>query len=91
MVRVIPGDRQVNKNLGRAVATLVVLTTLLLAILVIPASATIGTNDYPYKNDSPSQTNPWGFYKRECVSFVAWRMNNDNGVAFTNYMKGLTA
>jgi surface antigen len=53
-----------------------------------PASATLGIDDYPYRNDSPSAVDPWGFYKRECVSFVTWRMNNDNRVAFTNNMRG---
>jgi surface antigen len=31
----------------------------------------------------------WGFYNRECVSFVAWRMNRDHGAgAFSNGMRG---
>jgi hypothetical protein len=60
-VRVIPGRQQVSRNRGRVVATLAVLTTSLLVSLAIQsASATIGTNDYPYKNDSPSQADPWG-------------------------------
>ncbi|WP_176560182.1 CHAP domain-containing protein [Brevibacillus dissolubilis] len=49
---------------------------------------TVGTDDYPYKNDSWNQADPWLFYKRECVSFVAWRMNNDQKVSFSNYMAG---
>ena len=55
------------------------------------AHATLGTNDYPSNLASAakdSAIDPWGFYNRECVSFVAWRLNNDNGVAFTNNMNG---
>lgn len=32
---------------------------------------------------------PWNFYNRECTSFVAWRLNNANRVAFTNQYKGV--
>ncbi|MFJ5234538.1 CHAP domain-containing protein [Kitasatospora sp. NPDC088391] len=62
-------------------------------VTATPASATTGTDDYP--NTAPkylataaqdSVVDPWGFYNRECVSFVAWRLNNDNGMAFTNNM-----
>jgi len=31
---------------------------------------------------------PWGFYERECTSFVAWKLNLFNGVNFYNTMKG---
>src|SRR5207248_4092468 len=66
-----------------------------------PALATVGTNDYPTSIGgcvSPSGTcnlagdakdadiDPWHFYNRECTSFVAWRLNHDNGVAFTDTM-----
>jgi surface antigen len=53
------------------------------------ASAAIGTDDYPsyLKTAAPdSLTDPWGFYNRECVSFVADRLNNDNNMAFSNNM-----
>ncbi|MFC4075345.1 CHAP domain-containing protein [Salinithrix halophila] len=36
---------------------------------------------------STSEVDPWGFYKRQCTSFVAWRMNQ-RGVAFENGMRG---
>ena len=52
--------------------------------------ATSGENDYPYKTplnecawcrpvDAQGPADPWGLYKRECVSFVAWRMNQQMG------------
>jgi surface antigen len=50
------------------------------------------TNDYPSNLASApkdSVVDPWGFYNRECVSFVAWRMNRDGGAGtFTNGMRG---
>jgi surface antigen len=59
------------------------------------ATAAVGINDYPntpplYLASSPkdSVTDPWGFFNRECTSFVAWRLNNDNGVSFYNGMPG---
>lgn len=45
-------------------------------------------DDYPYKNASWNQADPWNFYKRECVSFAAWRIRQRNKVAFTNSYKG---
>jgi surface antigen len=35
-----------------------------------------------------SRTDPWDFFSRECTSFVAWRINDNNGVYFTNTMTG---
>src|SRR4051794_17738776 len=55
------------------------------------SEATVGTNDYPSNLANAAQDSiidPWNFYNRECTSFVAWRMNNDNGLAFTNNMGG---
>lgn len=51
------------------------------------AYATPRTDDYPGNLKSAGQdslVDPWGFYNRECTSFVAWRLNNDNGFAFQN-------
>ncbi|MEH0110614.1 CHAP domain-containing protein [Tersicoccus sp. MR15.9] len=37
-------------------------------------------DDYPYKSAEPdSFADPWGLYVTECVSFVAWRMNQQMG------------
>src|SRR6516162_4416653 len=46
-------------------------------------------DDYPYKNSQPDFDggDRWGFYARECTSFVAWRINQ-LGVNFSNHMKG---
>lgn len=56
------------------------------------SNATVGTDDYPARLRSAAQdslADPWLFYNRECTSFVAWRLNNDAGVAFHNYYLGV--
>jgi surface antigen len=56
-----------------------------------PAAATPGVDDYPSKLKTARQdslVDPWRFYNRECTSFVAWRLNNDNHVKFTNHYLG---
>lgn len=48
-------------------------------------------DDYPYKNscNTKNDIDPWNFYKCECTSFVAWRLNDVNKIKFTNQYKGL--
>ena len=43
---------------------------------VSPASA-VG-DDYPWRLDQSWSADRWGFTKRQCVSFVAWRMAQRN-------------
>jgi surface antigen len=48
-------------------------------------------DDYPANLKSAAQDSlfdPWRFYNRECTSFVAWRLNSVNGVAFNDYYRG---
>jgi surface antigen len=45
-------------------------------------------NDYPYSGQT-SGVDPWGFYKGQCTSFVAWRLNDRNNIAFDNYYRGV--
>lgn len=57
-----------------------------------PVSATPLVNDYPaYLRAQPRDAlvDPWYFYSRECTSFVAWRLNNDNGLPFKNNWGGV--
>jgi len=54
------------------------------------ASSTPGKDDYPSNLKNAAQdslVDPWRFYNRECTSFVAWRLNNDNKVGFSNSYK----
>lgn len=59
----------------RALRRLIVLLTAVLAFstaTVSPAAA-VG-DDYPWRLDTTWSADRWGFTKRQCVSFVAWRM-----------------
>ncbi|KAH7146983.1 CHAP domain-containing protein [Dactylonectria estremocensis] len=44
-------------------------------------------NDYPYKN-SCGPEDKWNYFKCQCTSFVAWRINERLGVKFHNQYKG---
>jgi surface antigen len=62
----------------RLVVVLVALTT----ALGFPAVATAGTDDYPAQWRTAGQDSlldSWGYYNRECTSFVAWRLHARNG------------
>jgi surface antigen len=65
------------------------LAAALLVALSPPASATLGNDDYPYRDAAVDRTDPWGFLTRECTSFVAWRVQHDLGVRdFGNHYRG---
>jgi surface antigen len=54
-------------------------------------SAASGVDDYPSRLKNAPQdslVDPWRFYNRECTSFVAWRLNSENQVAFDDYWQG---
>ncbi|HEX3932160.1 MAG TPA: CHAP domain-containing protein [Nocardioides sp.] len=54
-------------------------------------SAASGVDDYPSRlKNAPkdSLVDPWQFYNRECTSFVAWRLNSENQVAFNDFWQG---
>lgn len=40
-------------------------------------------DDYPYRTASPDQADKWGFYCRQCTSFVAWRLDQ-HGIKISN-------
>jgi surface antigen len=79
---------------AKSIAAVLILTLTALTVVVAMGTASVatpGVDDYPaYLRDAAqdSKTDPWLFYNRECTSFVAWRMNNDNHVGFSNYMRG---
>jgi surface antigen/uncharacterized protein YraI len=50
-----------------------------------PASI-VGRDDYPFAGGSWHDVDPWRFYKRECTSFVAYRLNKV--MKFSNFMRG---
>ena len=45
-------------------------------------------DDYPYKS-SCGGVDPWRYYKCQCTSFVAWRINERLGVDFHNQYRGV--
>jgi surface antigen len=48
-----------------------------------PRTVTTTSSSYPYASDTSNGADPWGFTKRQCVSYVAWRLA-DAGHAIDN-------
>lgn len=44
------------------------------------AGSAIKGDDYPYGKGPIDASSPLGYYTRECVDFVAWRLNSQNGI-----------
>jgi surface antigen len=84
----------VRTGASRIMTMFAALAIALTALVAVPApaaqAAVIGDN-YPAYLANATQdalVDPWRFYNRECTSFVAWRLNNTNGVPFTNQYLG---
>ena len=84
---------------GRVLSTRRIGIALLLGLLValVPmlhperVSAASGVDDYPARLKAArldALVDPWQFYNRECTSWVAWRLNSENQVAFNDYWQG---
>ena len=90
----ITGDTARRVSLTRLVAVTMVAGVLAVtAPLLHPerVSAASGVDDYPARLKKAAQdslVDPWQFYNRECTSFVAWRLNSENNVPFTDYFEG---
>jgi surface antigen len=85
-------DRRVSltRRLGAALAV-GVLMAMAPVLHPEPVSAASGVDDYPSRLKNAPQdslVDPWQFYNRECTSFVAWRLNSENQVAFNDYWQG---
>src|SRR3954454_1101957 len=85
-------DRRASLTRRAGVVLLVGLLSALIP-LVHPegGSAASGVDDYPARLKNAAQdslVDPWQFYNRECTSFVAWRLNSENQVAFNDYWQG---
>ena len=48
-------------------------SALLGTVVQAPAAQASG-DDYPYRTDTTQSSDPWGFTKRQCVSFAAWEL-----------------
>lgn len=60
-----------------------------IAVEAWTAEEVFAWDDYPYANGAIDQVDRWNFYTRECTSFCAWRLNNNNGVNFHNNYWGV--
>jgi surface antigen len=40
----------------------------------VPRARAAAADAYPYATDTSGGADPWGFTKRQCVSYVAWRL-----------------
>ena len=61
-------------------------------MLSMSCAAVYAADDYPskYRNAAlDAVVDEWNFYNRECTSFVAWCLNNRNGVGFRNWYGGV--
>ncbi|MBR1658965.1 MAG: S-layer homology domain-containing protein [Oscillospiraceae bacterium] len=72
-----------------AALSLILFLTLVPAASVWAAGDDYPYKDMPYKRYSDQDFDPWKFYYRECTSFVAWRLNNDNGIEFDDFYGGV--
>ncbi len=56
------------------------------AVSLLLGNSAQAADDYPYSDDCVHSgcVDPWRFYKRQCTSFVAWRLNAANGLVFNN-------
>ena len=54
-------------------------------------SEEVSSDDYPYSGTAAGVyiVDDWNFYRGECTSFCAWRLNNNNGVGFHNWFGGI--
>lgn len=67
------------------------------ALAILPVSAKeiekaeVGSDDYPYSGTAAGVfiVDDWNFYRGECTSFCAWRLNHNNGIGFHNWMGGI--
>lgn len=57
-------------------ARLLALTPLLAGLLstALPPAPALAADDYPWRADTTRSADPWGFVKRQCTSFAAFRL-----------------
>lgn len=58
----------------------IVIVLLSVFFVICTQDVSFSQDDYPYSDSCVYPcSDPWGFYNRECTSFVAWKMNRDSG------------
>ncbi len=64
------------------------LAVLYVFVIFLFCSSALANDTYPYVQGPKTYVaDPWGFYQCECTSFVAWCLNNRNGISFSNYKR----
>ncbi|KAJ1861299.1 hypothetical protein LPJ73_001055 [Coemansia sp. RSA 2703] len=58
-----------------------------ITLVLLATGRVSATDDYPYKG-SCAGVDPWNYYKCQCTSFAAWRINKKLGIHFNNRYKG---
>lgn len=58
----------------RVAMVLLTLASILSGLFVLASPAQAAGDDYPYRTSVATTPDPWGLTKRQCVSFVAWRL-----------------
>lgn len=74
------------RTIKKTISFIIILCMMLTGIFMQTAYAR--NNDYPYKYRDTSKTDEWNFSGSSCASFVAWRLNNANGIAFNSNFGG---
>lgn len=64
----------VPRFLTRRLLTLLALLCALLGPLLPLSAARASGDDYPWRTDTTNTADPFGFTKRQCVSFAAWEL-----------------
>lgn len=67
----------------RRLSAVLTLVLALFGLALGAPSASASGDDYPYRSDSTQSADPWGFTKRQCVSFAAWELKQ-HGTTISN-------
>ncbi|HUR50713.1 MAG TPA: CHAP domain-containing protein [Mycobacteriales bacterium] len=62
------------KRSRRSLRAVLTVLPLLVALLSQANPASAYTDDYPWKSDTTQSNDAYGFQKRQCVSYAAWRL-----------------
>jgi len=81
---VVRATLALGRGRGRPALIALFLALVTAGLMVVGARpAFAGTDDYPSPWRAPtapdSMVDTWGYYNRECTSFVAWRLHSRNG------------
>lgn len=69
-----PAPRLHTPSWLRHALTVLLLSVLSVSLLAPAAPARAYTDDYPWKSDTTNTNDSFGFTKRQCVSYAAWRL-----------------